>query len=289
MTIYVSGLVMLFKHALPEKTSVFAGPALIAAAGASFLGGGAKIISVASSDVSSDERKLVRRLGIDTEYLAQIDQPSLVLDVDALRTGRRDVLCGNALLFTPTARPEFDKNDVLIAANGDPKWLADTLRRSKLHFVAMDLHESWIRSRRRDLLECLSNVDAVFGTEYELDLLEQTAAVSLSSLARVIVKKRGRHGIEIRMGQRSLLLPAPHCGAVVDDTGAGDLLIGCMVSVLTSKGGGKYDLSNFASAYEHAKPLVASFLAAGSLHMFFSSLIARKIDSGTMRASRLSA
>jgi sugar/nucleoside kinase (ribokinase family) len=141
--------------------------------------------------------------------------------------------------FTPKITDEQKKIPYLFLANVDPdiqRGLIGMMRSPDL--VALDSMNFWIHHKRDALLRTLSQVDLYVANDQEArDLSGESncinAAKYLSSLGpKMILIKKGEHGVLFYSKEYICLLPAFPTDIVIDPTGAGDTFAGGFMGYL---------------------------------------------------------
>ena len=150
--------------------------------------------------------------------------------------------------FSPTLSGVQRRSDNVFLANIDPKLQLGVLeqmeRRPKI--VALDSMNFWIDGRRSDLDAVVRRVDMLFLDEGEArsyagesNLIR--AAKRIKEMGpRVVIVKRGEHGVLVFDGNDVFAAPAMPLESVVDPTGAGDSFAGGFMGAIASTG----DVSN---------------------------------------------
>ena len=142
-------------------------------------------------------------------------------------------------VFRPEVTDEQRKIKYIFLANVDPDIqgrLLDSIHSPKL--VALDSMNYWIKHKRGSLLKLLKRVDIFVANDAEAkelsgkhSLLE--AAHKLRDLGpRMILIKKGEHGVLFYSDSLSFSLPAYPVKKLVDPTGAGDSFAGGFMGYL---------------------------------------------------------
>jgi sugar/nucleoside kinase (ribokinase family) len=169
--------------------------------------------------------------------------------------------------FRPTLAEEQKKIKYIFLANIDPdiqSRLLNHMRQPKL--VALDSMNYWIKHKRRKLLALLRKVDIYVANDQEARVLSGRvnlieAARRLSSFGpRMILIKKGEHGVLFYSDKFIFSLPAYPTGKIVDPTGAGDTFAGAFMGYLT--GVKKIDEPNLKKALAYGT-VAASFNIEG--------------------------
>lgn len=142
--------------------------------------------------------------------------------------------------FNPEISKEQKKIKYIFLANVDPDIQSYLLSRmDSPELVASDSMNYWIKNKRRSLLKLLKKVNIYVANDQEArDLSGETnlikAAKHLRSFGpRMILIKKGEHGVLFYSDQYIFSLPAYPIEKVVDPTGAGDTFAGGFMGYLT--------------------------------------------------------
>lgn len=145
--------------------------------------------------------------------------------------------------FNPHVTEEQRKIKYLFLANVDPDIqlsLLNLMRSPKL--VALDSMNYWIDTKRKSLLNLLKKVDIYVANDKEALSLSQEssilkAAKSLHKIgAKMVLIKKGEHGVLFYNGSSFFSLPAYPAESVIDPTGAGDTFAGGFFGYLAKSG-----------------------------------------------------
>jgi sugar/nucleoside kinase (ribokinase family) len=144
--------------------------------------------------------------------------------------------------FQPELTPQQKREPYLFLANIDPELQLNVLgqmeERPKL--VAADTMNFWIEGKKEALTEVVKSVDVIFLDEGETRLFAGvtnvvTAARHILSLGpKMVMVKRGEHGVVQFMRDSIFSAPAYPLETVVDPTGAGDSFAGGFMGYLAS-------------------------------------------------------
>ena len=142
--------------------------------------------------------------------------------------------------FHPEISEEEKMMKYIFLANVDPEIqarLLDSLHSPRL--VALDSMNYWIKHKRSSLLRLLKRVDIFVANDAEARELSSRhslfeAALKLRSLGpKMILIKKGEHGVLFYSDTLSFSLPAYPVKKLVDPTGAGDSFAGGFMGYLT--------------------------------------------------------
>jgi len=141
--------------------------------------------------------------------------------------------------FKPRVSEEEKKIKHIFLANVDPDIQRHLLERMySPHLVGLDSMNYWINNKRRSLLSLLKKVDIYVANDQEARTLAQEhnllkAAKHLRSLGpRMILIKKGEHGVLFYCDKFIFSLPAYPTDKVIDPTGAGDTFAGAFMGYL---------------------------------------------------------
>ncbi|OHD53669.1 MAG: hypothetical protein A2Y33_07040 [Spirochaetes bacterium GWF1_51_8] len=173
--------------------------------------------------------------------------------------------------FTPAVPDNYRAGDyILFLANIDPSMqleVAKQCRNSKL--IVLDTMNYWIKNTPASLDEAMKHVDGVIINEGEAELLsggEKNMIRAAEKLFlpnfKILILKKGSHGVMIFGRDFLVTLPAFPVREVVDPTGAGDSFAGAFVSYIDSNGLYDFDRDGIKRAAAYAT-VVASFSVQG--------------------------
>lgn len=184
-------------------------------------------------------------------------------------------------IFRPELTPEQERMKYIFLANVDPdiqSRLLDSLRTPKL--VALDSMNYWITHKRKELIRLLKRVDIFVANDAEARALSDEhnlleAARGLRKLGpRMVLIKKGEHGVLFYSDNFVFSLPAYPVKKVVDPTGAGDSFAGGLMGYLAS--GRAVNRKTLKKAVGYAT-VIASFNVEGFGMERTSSLTLREI------------
>lgn len=144
--------------------------------------------------------------------------------------------------FKPRIPDGYKKVSVAFLANIDPDLQRDVLRQVTMaHLTACDTMNFWIQNKKRSLLNLLKQVDILLINDSEIRLLtgENNLFKASSSLLnhgpRLVVIKKGEHGVICQSKTFKFIAPAYPLETVCDPTGAGDSFAGGFLGYLSSQ------------------------------------------------------
>jgi sugar/nucleoside kinase (ribokinase family) len=141
--------------------------------------------------------------------------------------------------FKPVISPEQRNTKYVFLANVDPDiqmYLLESMHSPSL--AGLDSMNYWIDNKRKSLLRILKKVDIYVANDQEARSLSQEAnlikaARYLSSLGpRMVLIKKGEHGVLFLSGAFIFAIPAYPTQKVIDPTGAGDTFAGGFMGYL---------------------------------------------------------
>lgn len=174
-----------------------------------------------------------------------------------------DTQLGVLSAFKPKIAKHQRNIKYIFLANVDPKIqsrLLDNMSHPKL--VGLDSMNFWIKHKKKELLRILKRVDMYVANDAEARVLSYEdnlikAAKKLRSFGpRMIVIKKGEHGVIFYCDKFIFSLPGYPVSKVVDPTGAGDTFAGGLMGYLAKAG--KINEINIKKALAYAT-VIASF------------------------------
>jgi len=205
------------------------------------------LVAVVGEDFPSQHIKFLRRKGINLESLIQAPgktfhwQGEYQGDLNSALTLKTEL--GVLATFNPKVCESQKRIKNVFLANVDPdiqSYLLGIMRSPKL--VAVDSMNYWISSKRKALLRLLKKVDIFVANDQEARSLSGEtnlikAAKSLRSLGpKMVLIKKGEHGVLFYSDKIKVSLPAYLAEKVVDPTGAGDTFAGGFMGFLSKVG-----------------------------------------------------
>ncbi len=145
--------------------------------------------------------------------------------------------------FKPRVPEDFAASPYVFLANMDPDIQMDVLRQvTSPRLVACDTIDFWIETKRGPFLELLKKVDILILNEEEARALSGELNLPLAIRwisergPRMVVVKKGAHGVLMFAGGSYFATPAYPLEKVFDPTGAGDSFAGGFLGYLARKG-----------------------------------------------------
>ena len=131
----------------------------------------------------------------------------------------------------------------IFLANVDPDIQRHLLKRmSSPQLVGLDSMNYWINHKRRSLVRLLKDVDIYVANDQEARMLSgesnlvKAARACLSFGAKMVLIKKGEHGVLFFSDKFTFSLPAYPADKVIDPTGAGDTFAGGFMGYLAKFG-----------------------------------------------------
>ena len=146
--------------------------------------------------------------------------------------------------FSPYLSGTHRSAEIVFLANIDPVLQLDVLEQldASPKFAALDSMDFWIDGSRRDLERVVSKVDLLFLDEGEARSfsgdfnLTRAARTIQEHGPRIVVIKRGEHGVLMVDREGVFNAPAYPLERVVDPTGAGDSFAGGFMGTIAATG-----------------------------------------------------
>jgi sugar/nucleoside kinase (ribokinase family) len=207
------------------------------------------LVGVVGEDFGEAEVAKLRGRDIDLEGLERAPgktfhwQGKYSFDLNA-----RETICTelNAFeTFKPKIPARYRRSDHVFLGNIDPvlqREVLDQVERPRL--VACDTMNFWIEGKPEELRKTLSRVDVLLINDAEARQLSGEwnvvkAARAIRSMGpRILVVKKGEHGVLMFSEGGSFAAPAYPLEEVFDPTGAGDTFAGGFVGYLAAQTGG---------------------------------------------------
>ena len=253
------------------------------------LGGSASFFSVAASffvpvnlvgvvgeDFGEEQLKAFRGREIDLEGLERVPGKTFhwagkySFDLNA-----RETICTELNVFEtfkPKIPTRYRHSEHAFLGNIDPvlqRQVLDQVERPKL--VACDTMNFWISGQPDELRKTLSRVDVLLINDAEARQLSGEwnmvkAARAIRAMGpRVLVVKKGEHGVLMFTEDASFAAPAYPLEEVFDPTGAGDTFAGGFLGYLATQGGGAVDTTALRRAVIMGSTLASFCVEAFSL------------------------
>ncbi|MFC1804485.1 PfkB family carbohydrate kinase [Candidatus Omnitrophota bacterium] len=202
------------------------------------------LVAAVGEDFPRRHIDLLRRRGIDLSSLMQLPDKSFRWegkysgDLNTAVTLRTQL--GVLLSFKPKITQRQKNINYVFLANVDPDIQRDLLSQVRSpDLIALDSMNYWIKHKRKALLRILKKVDIYVANDQEArDLSGESnlvrAAKRLRSLGpKMVLVKKGQHGVLFYSDRFILSLPAFPIAKVIDPTGAGDTFAGGFMGSLS--------------------------------------------------------
>jgi sugar/nucleoside kinase (ribokinase family) len=141
--------------------------------------------------------------------------------------------------FKPRISKEQSRISHIFLANVDPDIQRHLLKKmSSPRLVGLDSMNYWINHKRASLVRLLKDVDIYVANDQEARMLSgesnliKAARACLSFGAKMVLIKKGEHGVLFFNDKLTFSLPAYLAERVVDPTGAGDTFAGGFMGYL---------------------------------------------------------
>jgi sugar/nucleoside kinase (ribokinase family) len=237
------------------------------------------IVAVVGRDFPREHLDRMKRLGIDTDGVRVEDGRTFrwhgrySFDLNNPKTLKTE------LNVFRTFRPEISLPDrasrFVFLANIDPDLQQRVLRQVwQPWLVACDTMNFWIENKRKSLLRLLKQVDIFLCNDAEArELSGEFGLVAasrwmLSRGPKLVVIKKGEHGVVCFSREYACAVPAFLLEKVFDPTGAGDSFAGGFIGYLTRS-------PRLAAAVVRRALIYGSVLASYNVESFSLSRVAR--------------
>ena len=246
------------------------------------------VVAVVGQDFHDDDRKYLVSKGVDISGISTAVGETFRWSgsYDPNNMNIRETLDTklNVLAdFTPVLSDSHKNSDYLFLANIDPLIQMNVLEQmlSRPRLVALDTMHFWIDDHIENLRETVELVDVLFMDENEIKTFTGAASVIKAAKSvremgpKVVVVKRGEHGVLLFNEGDTFSAPAFPLEKVKDPTGAGDCFAGGFMGYLSKSG----DMS--AEGFRRAT-VVGSVMGSYAVENFgserFTSLLSHDID-----------
>lgn len=197
------------------------------------------IVAVVGNDFADDDKKLLDSYGINTAGLEITEGKTFrwqaIYDPKNLNNRKTiDTQLNVFEDFSPKLSSSQRKSDYLFLGNIHPTLQLKVLEQmdSRPKTVGLDTMDLWIDNNREELTRTIGLVDILFMDDREVKLFTQennvfkAAKTILAMGPRVIVVKKGEHGVLLFNESDIFAVPAFPITDVIDPTGAGDCFAG---------------------------------------------------------------
>lgn len=204
-----------------------------------------RLVAVVGEDFRAEHRKPLEERGVDLAGLQVAAGRTFRWegeygdDLNSARTidTQLNVFAG----FDPVLPEGWGKTPVLFLANIDPDLQARVLDLASPRLVAADTMNFWIDSKPESLRRLLPRLDVLLINDAEIRQLTGRRNVVEAAEAvrergpRLVVVKRGEHGVLVFEPEGTFALPAFPLRRVADPTGAGDAFAGGFLGWIASR------------------------------------------------------
>jgi len=206
-----------------------------------------KLVAVVGKDFSKNNIKPLKRKNIDLKGLEVEDGKTFrwcgkYFD----NLNHRETLKLNLNVFEnfkPIIPASYKNCKYIFLANIDPKQQYQILKSAGSYKIAAaDTMDHWINNKKKDLLKLLKEIDILILNDSEARLISQKENLSLASRwiqsrgPRIVVVKKGEHGVLLYEGGRFFIAPAYPLEEIHDPTGAGDTFAGGFMGYISTCG-----------------------------------------------------
>jgi sugar/nucleoside kinase (ribokinase family) len=207
---------------------------------------GVHLVAVVGKDFPRRHLDFLERKGVGLSALQRSEggtfrwEGEYTGDLNSAVTKKTEL--GVLLAFAPEIGPEHRRIRNVFLANVDPEIQSRLLDRfAAPRLVGLDSMNYWIHTKRRALVSLFPRVDIYVANEQEArDLSGEynlvKAAKGLARLGcRMVLIKKGEHGVLFYSSKFIFSLPAYPTEKVVDPTGAGDTFAGGFMGYLCTQ------------------------------------------------------
>ncbi|MBF0485965.1 MAG: sugar kinase [Candidatus Omnitrophica bacterium] len=230
------------------------------------------VVGVVGKDFPRVHLDFLKRKGIDTSSLTMASGTTFRWSGEYKKENLNSAVTHDTKLgvladYAPVITEDQKKMGYVFLANLAPLVQEKLLSLMKSpEFIGMDTMNLWINTALRDLKRVMKKVDLLVLNDGEARLLTGEANVVRSAEVlramgpRIVVVKKGEHGVYVFGGSFQFGYPAFPVKKVVDPTGAGDTFAGGLFGFIAKAR--KFDEKTFRRAAVYATVL-ASFNVEG--------------------------
>jgi len=203
------------------------------------------LVAVTGNDFPPRYKKVLKRKNINLLGLKEVPgktfrwKASYACDINNPET--LDTQLNVFGTFNPEIPKKFLDSKIVFLANIDPDLQSKVLGQIKSNkLIACDSMNYWILNKRRSLLSLLKKVDIYLANDGEAKLLSGTdnllkAAKKILSLGpKIVIIKKGEHGVLYFSKNTVFAAPAYLLETIIDPTGAGDTFAGGFIGYLAA-------------------------------------------------------
>lgn len=203
------------------------------------------VVAVVGRDFPKKNLRLIRSLGVDTTGIeiqpGKTFRWSGFYDFNLNTAQTRKTELNVFQHFKPKLSEEARRSPFVFLANIDPELQLDVLRQTRRPVLtACDTMNYWIETKRKNVVELLKHVDIFLCNDAEARELSgeynliQASKRILGFGPKLLVIKKGEHGVICFSKNYTFLAPAYLLEKVFDPTGAGDSFAGGFIGYLTA-------------------------------------------------------
>lgn len=206
-----------------------------------------RVVAVVGEDFSQEHLDVFHGRAIDTTGLERVPgrtfrwRGEYTGDMNEARTLETQLNVFED--FSPKIPASYRESEFVFLGNIDPALQLHVRRQlPKVRLAALDSMNFWIRGKLEDLKRALGAVDVLVVNEGEARMISghanlKRAAGEIRKMGpRIVVIKRGEHGVTLFTEQAVFSLPAYPLEEVFDPTGAGDTFAGGFMGHLARTG-----------------------------------------------------
>jgi hypothetical protein len=234
------------KSPMGKRNGLLGGSAVYASLAARFLSR-PEIIAPVGYDFPDKYLSILEKKRIDVSSVERLNGDSFKwsgsYDCDFCNATTLNTRLGVLEVFSPRLSSSQRKAKFVFLANIDPDIQMSLLRSLySPKIVAIDTMNFWINNKPKQLKKVLSKADVMLANEEEVKSLSGErfllkAAKSVKKLGiKIVVVKKGEHGVFLYSDRYMFFAPAYPLEKVVDPTGAGDSFAGAFLSYLAARG-----------------------------------------------------
>lgn len=248
MTILAVGSVALdtLKTHAGERDNLLGGSAVYFSVAASFFTD-VRLVGVAGDDFPHEHIDFLMRRNIDTSGLEIVTGGKTFrwngeYGADPNIAITHDTKLGVFAEFEPKLPEGWEESPYLFLGNIQPEIQLKVRKQCKARIVGMDTMNYWINGTPEALSKMLAAADLLIINDMEAKLLSKesnlvaAAEEIMSKGPKVLIVKKGEHGVFLCTDHVCFTAPAYPLRRVVDPTGAGDTFAGGLMGYLSSVG-----------------------------------------------------
>ena len=209
---------------------------------------GVSLVAIVGTDFKSSERSFLANKNIDLSNVETKEGNTFRWEgiYDPNNPNSRETISTdiNVLAeFSPKLTSEARAKEYLFLANIDPSAQMNVLNQmdTRPKLIGLDTMDFWINSDRDNLQKVIENIDILFMDDAEIkSYTGETNIVAAAdsvheSGPKVIVVKKGEHGVTVFNQGKIFSTPAYLLNTVTDPTGAGDSFAGGFMGYMAKK------------------------------------------------------